>query len=207
MILITLGMSALAFCIGGIPWCWLAVYFFARGPDGKRLDLRDIGTGNVGASNAMEFLGVQWYLPLIAIDASKSILAVNIAILLEMPSDTIAISTFMAVLGHCYPVYLKFKRGKGVSCTLGALAAFGMWHPAMSWSLIVFLMVAGLSRRPSLGILIATTTMLAMAIFKAQHPLVISMITALVWFQFRANIVRLIQGKEPPYSRGGTTRT
>jgi len=203
-----LEILVIAFVVGGFPWCWLAVWLFgARDKNGERQDLRKIGTGNVGASNAMEFVGVGWYLPLIAIDASKSISAIVIARKLEMPLEIVSTCAFIAVLGHCYPIWLGFKRGKGVSCALGVLTAFGLWYPIMSWSLLIFLVTTGLSRRPSLGILIATATMLAMAIFEAQHSLMIGMITALVWFQFRANILRLLQGKEPPYLKGRKTQT
>lgn len=118
----------IAFFIGSIPFSWIAVWLFCpRDEEGKRQDLRLLGSGNVGATNAMRQLNLSWYIRLIFFDASKAIIAM-LVLGRFFPGDEVIRLCFglLATVGHCFPIYLGFERGKGISCTAGVLAFSGL---------------------------------------------------------------------------------
>lgn len=135
------------FLIGGIPYSWLAVWWFGpRDEQGRRQDLRLLGSGNVGATNAMRQLGLAWYPLLIVLDAGKAVAAMAIGSWL-FPGNEPAVLGFglIATVGHCFPIYLSFQGGKGFACTLGILA-FGGHSVLMLISWGVWLGVLTLAR-------------------------------------------------------------
>jgi glycerol-3-phosphate acyltransferase PlsY len=131
----------------------------------------------------------------LALDALKATLAVVAAWLAFGPPTAIAAAAG-AVLGHMYPVWLKFKGGKGVATYLGGL--IGLAWPAAIVFVVVWLAVAALTRYSSVAALAATlASPLAMAaIGEGGAALVFAALSALIWFKHSANIVRLLQGSE-----------
>ena len=162
-------------------------------------DVRREGSGNAGATNMARVYGLKAGILTLAGDVVKSVLSILLGWWL-LGDAGIAAGGIACLLGHCFPVYYSFKGGKGVS--VGAAIAF-----AVDWR--VFLIVVGafaigalLSKKVSLGSLSAAVTIsIAAALFGVSTPRMILAITtmAIVLFQHRENIKRLLKGTEPNF--------
>ena len=164
-------------------------------------DIRRTGSGNIGATNVRRIVGNGWALAALLCDMLKGLLPVLGAILLVgththwLP----AISATAAVVGHMYPVYLKFTpSGKGVATAMGA---FAMLTPLAALSaLMVFILVVRKFRRVSLGSLIATY-ILPPVIWFAYHDFILTLsglaVMVLILLRHEENLVRLARNKEP----------
>jgi len=162
---------------------------------GRAGDLRSIGSGNIGATNVLRTGRKGLAVATLALDALKATLAIVLAWWLLGPPTTLAAAAG-AILGHMYPVWLKFRGGKGVATYLGAL--IGLAWPAAIVFAFVWLAVAALTRYSSVAALTATVVSpIAMAaIGESGAALVFAALSALVWFKHSANIARLFQGSE-----------
>jgi glycerol-3-phosphate acyltransferase PlsY len=158
-------------------------------------DLRSIGSGNIGATNVLRTGRKGLAAATLALDALKATLAIVLAWWLLGPPTALAAAAG-AILGHMYPVWLKFRGGKGVATYLGAL--IGLAWPAAIVFAVVWLAVAALTRYSSVAALTATVASpIAMAaIGESGAALVFAALSALVWFKHSANIARLFQGSE-----------
>jgi acyl phosphate:glycerol-3-phosphate acyltransferase len=177
-------------------------YLLGSGPFGLVLtklagagDLRSIGSGNIGATNVLRTGRKGLAAATLALDALKATLAIVVAWWAFGPPTALAAAAG-AVLGHMYPVWLKFRGGKGVATYLGAL--IGLAWPAAIVFAVVWLAVAALSRYSSAAALAATVASpIAMAaIGEGGAALVFAALSALVWFKHSANIARLLKGAE-----------
>jgi glycerol-3-phosphate acyltransferase PlsY len=166
-------------------------------------DIRDKGSGNAGATNVARFFGIWMGLLTLLLDGIKTALAMYAGTLLAGPlGATVGAVTCLA--GHCWPLYFRFKGGKGVSVA-AAIAVF------LDWRLIlilvaVFLLAAFFSKRVSVGSLAAgfayPIVMFILGGF-AWHQIALAFfILVLVFFTHRANIQRLITGTEPVFRAG-----
>ncbi len=177
-------------------------------------DLRQAGSGNVGATNALRSRGKGFAIGVLAIDIGKGILAVTLVPALmwpwmgrcTLPPLTLAYACGIAVaLGHCYPLLQKFRGGKGVATLTGV---FGALLPcALPWMLLVFVLTLLISGFVSLGSLLAAATAvlwvaLAMpaGLLSAAGAFVLAM-SALLVFKHRDNILRLSRRQEPYFER------
>src|SRR5580658_734014 len=156
-------------------------------------DLRSIGSGNIGATNVLRTGRKGLAAATLALDALKATLAIVLA---WWVFGALAAAAG-AILGHMYPVWLKFRGGKGVATYLGAL--IGLAWPAAIVFAVVWLAVAALLRYSSAAALAATVASpIAMAaIGEGGAALAFAALSALVWFKHSANIVRLLDGSEP----------
>ncbi|MFZ4621882.1 MAG: glycerol-3-phosphate acyltransferase [Bacteroidota bacterium] len=129
--LISLGISYL---IGSIPTAFLVV------KNTSKVDIRTVGSGNVGGRNALEVTGKKWVGVVVTlIDLLKGIAAVVIAsMLFDDKVAAVSAAMFGAVLGHCYPVWLKFHGGRGLATGAGALFATG-WICVPLWLAAYFI--------------------------------------------------------------------
>ena len=193
-----LGALALSYLAGSIPTAYLVVKWL------KRVDVRTIGSGNVGATNATRAAGWWAGAGVFAVDLAKGWLAVSVIAprLLHDPVPAARLACgLLAVIGHAFPVFLKFKGGKGVATTIGVLAG-GVPH--VFWACLAAWVIAfALSRYVSVGSLAAAATLPIMQIL-LERPLaevLLGMALAgLIIVRHRANIGRLLQGTE---SRAG----
>jgi glycerol-3-phosphate acyltransferase PlsY len=158
-------------------------------------DIREIGSRNIGATNVLRTGRKDLAAATLVCDALKGTLAVLAASTLIGPDAAIA-AGLGAFLGHLFPVWLKFKGGKGVATFIGLLIAF-TWPVALGFC-AVWLLVAFATRYSSLSALIgsAATPALLWAHGEPHVALLFAALAAMLWVMHRANIGRLIAGTE-----------
>jgi acyl phosphate:glycerol-3-phosphate acyltransferase len=160
-------------------------------------DIRAIGSGNIGATNVLRTGRKDLALATLLLDAGKAGLALLAFRALGGP-DAGWIAGAAAFLGHCYPVWLKFKGGKGVATFFGAILVGSPMIGA--GAAIAWLATAFTFRFSSLGALVAAILAIALgAMFKAGAVAMgaITVMAGLIFWTHRANIARLLRGEEP----------
>jgi glycerol-3-phosphate acyltransferase PlsY len=192
-----------AYLLGSVPFGLVFARLFTK------QDLRRIGSGNIGATNALRAGGWRLGLATLAGDVSKGAIPVFLALFLHPgnepggPDLWMALAATCAFFGHLFPVYLRFSTGgKGVATAAGCFAI--MSPVAIVISLGAFLAVAGVSRRVSAGSL-AAAALLPVAVFWVNGSLILSgcalVISMMIIFRHRDNILRLLAGTEPKIGR------
>jgi acyl phosphate:glycerol-3-phosphate acyltransferase len=185
----------LGYLLGSIPFGVVLTRLAGAG------DLRAIGSGNIGATNVLRTGRKGLAAATLALDALKATLAVVLAAWAFGPEAALAAAAG-AILGHLYPVWLRFRGGKGVATFLGGL--IGIAWPAAIVFALVWLAVAAVTRHSSAAALAATalSPAVALAIGLEEAALVFWALAALVWFKHSANIGRLLNGSEPKIGQG-----
>jgi acyl phosphate:glycerol-3-phosphate acyltransferase len=179
---------AFGYLLGSIPF-GLLLTRAAGGPD-----IRAIGSGNIGATNVLRTGNKVLAAATLLCDMLKGSFAVLAAA--RYGADPTLAAALGAFLGHLFPVWLKFKGGKGVATYIGLL--IGLHWPAALLFCIVWLVVAGATRYSSLAALVASA-LTPPAIWYLGLPGVAALfllLTVLLWFTHRANIARLLNGNE-----------
>jgi glycerol-3-phosphate acyltransferase PlsY len=198
---VTAAYLALAYLLGAIPTGYLAVKW-ARG-----IDIRTVGSGNMGATNVFRVLGWKGGLGVLAFDMGKGLAAVKLGPALGFPHGSwpVLAAALAAVLGHNYTCFLKFKGGKGVATSAGVL--FGLAPVSIGASLAVFLLAFLSTRMISLGSL-SGALVLPLAVWfsgeggsgtlaRWQPVLWLSLaLAAFVWIRHLPNIKRILAGNE-----------
>lgn len=181
---------ALAYLLGSIPFGLLLTRLTGAG------DLRAIGSGNIGATNVLRTGRKGLAAATLLLDLAKGLAAVLLARQLAGEPGAV-LAAGGAVIGHCFPVWLGFKGGKGVATTMGV--GLGLAWPIGLAYAVVWLGMLGATRISSLGGLSAAIAapLAALAIGRADAALVLGLIAALVIWLHRANIARLRAGTEP----------
>jgi len=159
-------------------------------------DIRAIGSGNIGATNVLRTGRKGLALATLLLDGGKGAIAALVAMVLA-GHDAMLVAAFAAVLGHNFPVWLKFKGGKGVATTLGTLIAVA-WPVGLACC-ATWLLVAKLFRISSLAALVALALAPAYALVIAD-PATAAMalgLAVLGFIRHKANIRRLLKGEEP----------
>lgn len=185
------GLAIAAYLLGGIPFGLL----IARG--GAGVDLRRVGSGNIGATNVLRAVGKRAAALTLALDLAKGALAIAIARAAGCSALGLALVAVAAVLGHVFPVFLGFRGGKGVATTLGVVLAA---MPGVGLLLLgIWLGVALGSRYSSLAALTAVAALPLLAwLVDGRLPLVLASaaLALLVVARHRENIARLWRGTE-----------
>jgi acyl phosphate:glycerol-3-phosphate acyltransferase len=194
--------TVLGYLIGGLPFG----YWFIRLSSGK--DIRTMGSGNIGATNVQRTAGTKAGLIVLLLDILKGYGAVWIAGRLSHDtSSALALSAVAVMLGHCYPVFLRFKGGKAVACFIGAFAYIA--PAALVAVLAVFVIIVAFTRYISLGSIIGALLfpLAVWVIYRPDASILAASITAalLIIYRHRANISRLRTGKEHVFSLKGRT--
>jgi glycerol-3-phosphate acyltransferase PlsY len=196
-----LGIPVVAYLLGSIPFGLLLAHVFG----GK--DVRKAGSGNIGATNVSRVAGPVAGILTLLLDAAKGYAAVLLAARLTDDAATwLMIAGISALLGHCFPLWLHCKGGKGVATAAGVFLALSPF--AMLSALAVFILVVMFWRYVSLGSLAAAAAIpLLMYFLWAPHhapPLVVTFgslaISGLVIYKHDANMQRLIEGTEAKFS-------
>jgi acyl phosphate:glycerol-3-phosphate acyltransferase len=184
----------LGYIFGSIPFGLVLTHAAGMG------DIRAIGSGNIGATNVLRTGNKKLAAATLLLDAAKGAVAVMMAhsvLLGPAAHDAGLWAALGAVLGHMFPVWLKFKGGKGVATVLGVLIATA-W-PVGLLACATWLVVAAIARMSSLASLlsVAFAPIFAFAL-SDRHVLYLSLtIGVLVWIRHRANIERIVAGTEP----------
>jgi acyl phosphate:glycerol-3-phosphate acyltransferase len=191
--------AALAFgyLLGSIPFGLILTRFAGT------QDIRQIGSGNIGATNVLRTGRKSLAAATLLCDMLKGTAAVLVAHYFYGP-DLALLAGIGAFLGHLFPVWLKFKGGKGVATYLGVLLALA-WPAALAFAAI-WLAVAWLTRYSSLAALIACAATPAVLWLNTdlREAQLFALLTVLIVFMHRANIARLIRGTE---GRIGASKT
>lgn len=179
------------YVVGSIPFGYLIGRLTAG------IDVRKIGSGNIGATNVMRIFGPLPALVVLFLDAAKGWLCVWLAMRLGFSDPLIAASALAVVAGHNWSLFLKLKGGRGIATALGILLG---WAPYVALALVgVFVVVVTISRYVSLGSIIASA-LLPMALFVNGLPKVYiaAGFVLSVWSIVRhiPNIRRLLSGTE-----------
>lgn len=201
-----LGMLVAAYLAGSIPFSLL----IARWVGG--IDLRQHGSGNVGATNVARTLGYKWGLAALLLDALKGLLPTWGLPLVFFGSGSIhapVAAGLAAIVGHMFPCWLGFRGGKGVATALGVVAVLS-WQATLA-AFVAFAAVFAVSRIVSLSSIVAAVVFLVAemvllwpAPFSTSHwsrGVFAVAVPALIIYRHRANIGRLVRGEEPRLQR------
>ena len=189
-------LAVIGYILGSIPFGLVLTRLTGAG------DLRAIGSGSIGATNVLRTGRKGLAAATVLLDGGKGALAVWIGWLL-MPEHGPALCGAMAFLGHCYPVWLRFKGGKGVATKLGVSLALS-WIVVLVFA-IVWLSAVGISRISSLGGMSAAISAPITAWALGLHDLVpaFAAMALVVLWRHRPNIARLLRGEEPRVGSSG----
>ncbi|MDZ4761165.1 MAG: glycerol-3-phosphate 1-O-acyltransferase PlsY [Alphaproteobacteria bacterium] len=207
-----IGAALLGYLLGSIPFGLFVTRMGGLG------DIRAIGSGNIGATNVLRTGRRDLAIATLVLDAGKAALAYGLAVWLAGWAGAEAgitvtagyrqsiglVAGAAAFVGHCYPVWLKFKGGKGVATFLGLLLA-AMWPVGLAFA-GVWIAVAALFRMSSLAALVATLVTPALAYW--LNPLgdgwiVMGALALLIIYRHHANIRRILAGTEPRLAATG----
>ena len=194
-----------SYCIGSIPTAYLFCHFL------KGIDIRKVGSGNVGATNALRVLGKPLGITVLLLDIAKGFICVVFVadlVIFQAPPMMVELVRILcgvaSIVGHNWTIFLKFKGGKGVASTLGVLIGLAVRLPGMNlvfaFVVLTWLLVFIAFRFVSLASIIAV---LSLPVYLIILKLPLSLIAAGLVLAFlgilrhSANIRRLLQGTEP----------
>ena len=179
------------------------------------IDIRTAGSGNIGATNVTRTLGKGYGYPVFAVDFLKGLAAVIISVSMEKRAQSVSVpvelfgivAAVCCVFGHSFPVWLKFRGGKGVATSAGAL--FGLMPGAALIGAAIWILIFWLTRYVSVAS-IAAVIALPLVIFimtwlnqtrgKALFYSSIFLAAVVIW-RHRSNLSRLMHGREPRFTR------
>ena len=184
--------ALLAYLVGSIPTAWLVGRAFG-------IDLREKGSGNLGGTNAYRVLGARGGLPVIVVDITKGY--VPAAFFPQWDGSGVGELALayglLAIVGHVWPVWLKFRGGKGVATGAGVLIALAPFAALVAT--LVWIGMVALTRTVSVASLAAATVVpVAAAITDApwSTTLFCASVALFVWWTHRSNLVRIARGEE-----------
>lgn len=185
---------SLAYLLGSIPFGYVLVKIF------RKQDIRATGSGNIGATNVARSGAKGLAIATLLLDLGKAFVAVKIAqYILPGNYDLAVLAAVAAILGHVFPVWLRFRGGKGVASALGVFLAL-TWPSALA-TLAVFVVIFLLTRYVSLASIVAAAAfpLFAFHFVPIRTPIVIAgflFIPLLIIVKHHQNIRRLLSGTE-----------
>lgn len=194
-----IALAVAAYLLGSIPFGLLIVRRVIN------IDVRQSGSGNIGATNVRRVAGTIWGIVTLVCDALKGALPTYVAMVVLEPTAT-GVAPWVAlaaICGHMFPVYFKFKpSGKGVATALGCFAVLS--PPTCGVALVVFLCIVFISRRvsaASMGSMAVLPVAIAMITRDPMNTLAAAMAAVMIISRHKENIQRLLSGKEPPIGK------
>jgi glycerol-3-phosphate acyltransferase PlsY len=182
---------ALGYFAGSVPFAFLIPRCFAG------VDVRNVGSGNIGAANVFRATRPLIGLAVFGLDVFKGFAIVLLATRLGMDDPTRTAAGVATIMGHFYPVWLRFRGGKGVATAGGV---FGVLSPiAALASVVIFLVVAWWTRYISAGSIVASLILVPLLYVMAAPPSTMiggSLVTVLILYRHRGNLIRLSDGTE-----------
>lgn len=187
----------LAYLLGSIPVGWLIANIFYH------KDIRQEGSGNIGATNALRIFGTKIGILVLLLDMMKGVMAVLIAKqVISGAHPLVSIAGLVAILGHIFPVWLKFRGGKGVATAAGVFAALAPL--GLLIGLLSFILVVWRTRYVSLGSIIAAMVFgvstfwmeLSKPMPDVALMILVGFIVTMIILKHKSNIQRLLRGEE-----------
>ncbi len=189
-----------AYLLGSVPFG----LFFGR-KFGGGIDVRTVGSGNIGATNVLRSAGKKAALLTLLADCLKGLVPVAIAGRLSLGGWVPVLTGVAAVLGHTYPLYLGFRGGKGVATSFGVMLAVSPGYGALC--LLSWAITASIWRYSSLAGLVAFALypLLTIAADSDERPrgALALFLFGMIYYRHRENIKRLLAGREPKIGRKG----
>jgi glycerol-3-phosphate acyltransferase PlsY len=197
-----------SYLLGSIPFGYLAGRIAG-------IDIRSCGSGNVGATNVVRTLGKGYGYPVFVADFLKGFAAVKMSLLIatrlqsgwNSPEMLGILAAISGVAGHSFPVWLRFKGGKGVATSAGALlglapvaALVGAAIWILTFWLTRYVSVASIAAAAALPLIILVTTWLSRTAGKALFYSSVCLAAVVIW-RHRSNLSRLMHGTEPRFTR------
>ena len=200
-------VAASGYVIGSVPWAFILGRL-------NGIDIREHGSRNVGATNVNRVLGKKWGVSCFALDFLKGLLpilavkALSNADMLHKPEIDVVIVASASVAGHMWPLFLKFKGGKGISTIAGiilAVAPLSLLTAGAAWLLIFhfsrYVSLASISAATLLPISAWAFSTLGWSGTAIPALTMLSVLSALAIFRHRSNIKRLLNGTENKFER------
>jgi len=203
-----LAICGLGYLFGSFP----AGYFAGRVTG---VDIRSAGSGNIGATNVLRVLGKKWGYTVFFVDAFKGFAAVRLAFFLagRMPEPPphpeyfAILAAVMCIAGHTFPIWLRFKGGKGVATSAGAL--FGLMPLAVPFIILIWIVIFETTRYVSVASIVAAASLpIVVGLFLRWRFLdgislfyFSAVISILVLWRHRSNFSRLLKGTEQRFTR------
>ena len=201
-------VALIAYLLGSIPAGYIA------GRIGG-VDVRKVGSGNIGATNVTRALGKRFGYPVFVVDFAKGLVAVAAGVTIAKTAQSTptfvdlcgAVAAIFSVIGHSYPIWLGFKGGKGVATSLGSL--FGLNWVAATVACVVWIVAFQVTRYVSLSSIAAAialpVTVATMLFLKQlQTPILLYFslcLAVIVVLRHRSNLSRFFKGTEPRFAR------
>jgi len=182
--------GVVAYVLGAIPFGYLLVRLKTGG------DIRAQGSGNIGATNVMRASGVRAGVLVALLDMLKGALSVLLAERLSPSAAAPAVAGFAAIVGHIYPIWLRFRGGKGVATGLGVSLALAPWAAVAGGA--TWVVLYKIFKISSLGSLAGVAVSLAVAAFTADRSAVygLAAVSAVILVRHTGNIRRLLRKQE-----------
>ncbi len=190
---LSLLLLVFAFFFGSIPWGYIIGKL-------KGVDLRKVGSGNIGATNVLRIIGKKEALITLLLDISKGVIPVLVVKMLPSYGDNLLLMGLVgifSILGHCYTPFLKFKGGKGVATSIGVLLAY--MPLAGLITILIWIITFKISKISSVGALISFALLPVNAYllnYSEEVKLFAFLFTAIIYLRHIQNIKRLLKGTE-----------
>lgn len=185
----------LAYLAGSIPFGLLL---------GKMagIDVRDSGSRNIGATNVTRLAGKKFGVFTLILDAGKGLLPMVVAQAVGLSIPVVLLCGAAAFVGHCFPVYLRFRGGKGVATALGVFVFLDLF--AVLGGVVLFVTAVLITGYVSLGSMLAAATVSLLVWLRhglGAYFYLALFVTALIWVKHHENIGRLLRGEEKSFKK------
>ncbi|TET84112.1 MAG: glycerol-3-phosphate 1-O-acyltransferase PlsY [Candidatus Nealsonbacteria bacterium] len=182
------------YLLGSIPWGYLI-------SKAKRIDIRKVGSGNIGGTNVLRILGFKWAALVSILDVIKGVIPAYLAINFLVSDWQIALVAISPILGHIFPAWLKFKGGKGVATTFGVLFLLLGWKFFLILLLIWLLVLAIFKIMSFTNLLMASffPLILWLSSFSLAYYIFGIILAILIWWTHRENLQRIKEGRESKF--------
>jgi len=187
----------LSYFVGSLPTALLVVRFFTG------QDVRKLGSGNVGGTNALRAAGLKIGVSVTIIDCGKGALPVLLMRWYDPASKWQALAMLAAVLGHCFPIWLRFRGGKGVATGLGAFLVLAPMASLAALALWILILVIG--RYVSVASMLASAVFPLLLYFISGPPMsvlwAVTVVAAVIVLRHQENMKKLMRGEESRLGR------
>ena len=186
--ILTFSVIFFSYLLGSIPFGIFVSKVFGLG------NLRDIGSGNIGATNVLRTGNKLAALITLILDGLKGVLVVVVARFIS--EDAAITASIFVIIGHIYPVWLRFSGGKGVATFIGAILALNFVTGLLVC--FIWIIIALIFRYSSLSAIVSSASApIGVFLFYDNEALVVTLfMTVLIWYRHKDNIRRLIDGSE-----------